>query len=126
MEKNSTLSFGKVRVSYSSVGNDNIPPYSLTTPYILGGSVSINHQNFPYDPGSGQVNGARLSNVQGNPNLKNESLNEFEIGADMKFFSNRLSLEGSYFNRESKDLLSQIPIAPTSGFLQAIKNVGTI
>ena len=126
MEKNSTLSFGKVRVSYSSVGNDNIPPYSLTTPYILGGSVSINHQNFPYDPGSGQVNGARLSNVQGNPNLKNESLNEFEIGADLKFFSNRLSLEGSYFNRESKDLLSQIPIAPTSGFLQAIKNVGTI
>ncbi|MCH5683306.1 TonB-dependent receptor [Niabella sp. W65] len=58
----------------------------------------------------------KVNNVQGNPNLKNESLNEFEIGTELKFLNNRLSFEGSYFNRESKDLLSQIPINPSSGF----------
>jgi TonB-linked SusC/RagA family outer membrane protein len=126
IQKNNILSFGKFRVSYSSVGNDNVGTYLLQTPYLLGGSVSINHQNFPYDPGTGQVNGARLSNIQGNPNLKNESLNEFEIGTDLKFLNNRISLEATYFNRESKDLLSQIPVAPSSGFFQAVKNVGTI
>lgn len=122
MNKSNVLSFGKIRVSYSSVGNDNIPVYSTATPYILGGAVSINHINFPYDG----VNGATLVNVQGNPNIKNESLNEFEIGAELKFLNNRLSFEGSYFNRESKDLLSQIPVNPSSGFLYAIKNVGSI
>ena len=126
MKKNSVLSFGKIRVSYSSVGNDNIPVYSTSTPYILGGAVSINHINFPYDAGNGPINGARLVNVQGNPNIKNESLNEFEVGTELKFLNNRLSFEGSYFSRESKDLLSQIPVNPSSGFLYAIKNVGSI
>lgn len=122
MKKSSVLSFGKLRVSYSSVGNDNIPVYSTSTPYILGSAVSINHINFPYNA----VNGAVLANVQGNPNLKNESLNEFEAGVELKFLNNRLSFEGSYFNRESADLLSQIPVNPSSGFLFAIKNVGSI
>ncbi|MEO6329546.1 MAG: SusC/RagA family TonB-linked outer membrane protein, partial [Ginsengibacter sp.] len=126
MGKSDAFSFGKVRVSYSSVGNDNIPPYSTGTPYILGSGISINHMNFPYDAGNGPVNGAVLSTVQGNPDLKNESLNEFEIGLEVKFLKNRLSFEGSYFNRESKDLLSQIPINPSSGFLYKIINVGSI
>ena len=126
MDKSEAISFGKVRVSYSSVGNDNIPPYSLGTPYILGSAININHINFPYDVGNGPINGARLSNVQGNPDLKNESLNEFEVGVELKFLKNRLSFEGSYFDRESKDLLSQIPINPSSGFLYTIRNVGSI
>lgn len=122
LPKTDAFTFGKVRVSYSSVGNDNIPPYSTTTPYVLGGTVSINHVNFPYNG----TNGARLTNVQGNPNIKNENLTEFEIGTELKFLGNRLSFEGSYFNRESKDLLSQIPVNPSSGFLYAIRNVGSI
>lgn len=122
MNKSAVFSFGKVRVSYSSVGNDNVPVYSTSTPYVLGGTIAINHINFPYNG----VNGARLTNVQGNPDLKNESLNEFEIGTELKFLKNRLSVEGSYFSRESKDLLSQIPINPSSGFLYKIDNVGTI
>jgi TonB-linked SusC/RagA family outer membrane protein len=126
LPKSDAFSFGKVRVSYSSVGNDNIPPYSLGTPFVLGSGISINHINFPYDAGNGPINGARLANVQGSPDLKNESLNEFEVGVELKFLKNRLSFEGSWFNRESKDLLSQIPINPSSGFLYAIKNVGSI
>jgi TonB-linked SusC/RagA family outer membrane protein len=122
LRKTDAFTFGKVRVSYSSVGNDNIPPYSTTTPYVLGGTVSINHVNFPYNG----TNGARLTNVQGNPNIKNENLTEFEIGTELKFLGNRISFEGSYFNRESKDLLSQIPVNPSSGFLYAIRNVGSI
>jgi TonB-linked SusC/RagA family outer membrane protein len=126
LPKSDAFSFGKVRVSYSSVGNDNIPPYSLGTPFVLGSGISINHVNFPYDAGNGPMNGARLANVQGNPNLKNESLNEFEGGVELKFLKNRLSFDGSYFIRESKDLLSQIPVNPSSGFLYAIRNVGSI
>lgn len=126
LHKNTILNFGKVRISYSSVGNDNIPPYSLTTPYTLGSAVSINHINFPYDAGNGAVNGARLASNQGNPDLTNENLNEFEIGTELKLFKNRLSFEGSYFDRNSKDLLSTIPINPSSGFSNAIKNIGSI
>ena len=122
MHKKSVLSFGKVRVSYSSVGNDNLSPYSLTTPYIGGSSISINNINFPYNGN----NGFRVSAAIGNPNLKNESLNEFETGLELKFLNNRLSFEGSYFDRESKNLLSQIPINGSSGYQYAFENVGDI
>ncbi|MEI9933590.1 MAG: hypothetical protein WDM71_01770 [Ferruginibacter sp.] len=74
LHKKSVLSFGKIRISYSSVGNDNLSPYSLTTPYIGGANIAINNINFPYN-GS---NGFRIAAALGNPNLTNESLNEFE------------------------------------------------
>ncbi|UAY52362.1 SusC/RagA family TonB-linked outer membrane protein [Ferruginibacter albus] len=123
MNKSDAFSFGKVRISYSAVGNDNLSPYSLSTPFLLGTNMpAINNVNFPYNG----VNGAKLTTALGNPNLINESLNEFEVGLELKFLKNRLSFDGSYFDRESKNLLSQTPIASTSGFFTGFQNVGQI
>lgn len=121
------LSFGKLRISYSAVGNDNVAPYSLTTPYYSANG-SINNLTIPLrNAETGDLqNGFILSNVLGNPNLKNESLNEFEIGTELKFLKNRLSLDFSYFNRQSKDLLTRVPISNASGFSYAQMNAGSI
>ncbi len=48
MATNPILNFGKVRASYSIVGNDGVPPYSLTNPYIQPANAnSIANINFP-------------------------------------------------------------------------------
>jgi len=100
------ISFGKIRASYSSVGNDNISAYSLATTY---GSAT----SFPYN----NVSGFTQSTTLGNPNLKSETTNESEVGLEMNFLHNRIGFEVSYFDRHHNNLLTQnVPIAPSTGF----------
>ncbi|MDJ1506550.1 SusC/RagA family TonB-linked outer membrane protein [Xanthocytophaga agilis] len=108
------INFGKLRLSYSKVGNDNVGPYSLTTPYTTA-------TNFPFN---GQ-NGFLMQNTLGNANLVNENTNEFEVGLEMKLLQNRIGFEASYFDRRHKDLLTQnIPIAPSTGYSYTTLNAG--
>lgn len=48
------------------------------------------------------------------------------IALETSFFSNRLSLNVEYFNRDSKDLLQEIPIPYESGFTKMLTNFGEI
>jgi len=118
---NTALSFGKVRVSYSAVGNDNLAPYSLSTPY-LPATGTANNISYPFQGQTAYL----LSNVLGNSSLKNESLDEFETGLELKFLNNRLSFEGSYFDRKTNDLLTPTPINPSSGFYKDVLNAGSM
>ncbi len=115
------LSFGKVRISYSSVGNDDVLPYSLTTPFIQAVG-SANNIIYPFN---GQ-NAFIISSQLGNGGLKNESLKEFETGLELKFFNNRLSFDGSYFDRRTTDLLTPVSVAPSSGYFSYVLNAGSI
>jgi TonB-linked SusC/RagA family outer membrane protein len=107
------LSFGKLRVSYSAVGNDNVGVYSGSTPFGSAGS-------FPYNGNAGFL----LSTTLGNPFLKNERTNEAEIGLEMNFLKNRIGFEVSYFDRQHKDLLTSVPIAASTGYGTTIINAG--
>lgn len=121
LANSSPLSFGKVRVSYSAVGNDNLAPYSLSTPY-LPATGTANNISYPFNGQTGYL----LYNILGNPSLKNESLDEFETGLELKFLNNRISFEGSYFDRKTKDLLTPTPINPSSGFYKYNLNAGSM
>ncbi len=122
---NSPLSFGKARISYSIVGNDNLQPYSLTTNF---NSITVGNIQFPLtNPNtSTSQNAFLLSSTAGNPALVNEKLKEFEFGLELKFLKNRLSFEGSYFDRKSSDLLTNTPIDYATGFTSAQLNAGTL
>ncbi len=115
LSQNSIFDFGKIRVSYSVVGNDDVGPYSLSNPYYQAGGFPISGQN-----------GFQLTNTTAFP-LKNENIKEFEMGLETKFFRNRLSLDITYYNKISSDLLSPgTPIAPSTGFVAASLNSGSI
>ena len=118
---NNILSFGKVRASYSVVGNDNLDPYSLTTPYVPA-TGTANNINYPFN---GQAAFVR-ANILGNATLKNETLREYEFGLELKFLKNRLSFEGSYFDRKTSDLLTPTPINPSSGYYKYNLNAGSM
>lgn len=118
----SAISFGKLRVSMASVGNDNIAAYRLSTPYQVA-KLSYEAYNFPFQ---GQ-NGFLLSSNLGNSDLRNERTNEVEVGLEMRFLKNRLSFETSYFRKNSVDLLTDgIPVSAASGYGSTILNAGSM
>ena len=60
----------------------------------------------------------RLSNI-GNADLKPEVTSETEFGFDLGLFGNRVNVEATYFQKESRDALFFNPIAPSIGQQQA-------
>lgn len=115
------LNFGKLRVSYATVGNDNVNAYSLTTPYLSVSSTNnntISGISFPF----AEQNGFLLNDVLGNPFLKNELVREFEIGTELKALNNRIGAEISWFNKKVTNGLIPVQISPTTGFNQTTIN----
>lgn len=110
-ELSKVMNLGKVRVSYGTVGNDgSIGAYSLQTPY---NKATIRNLTFPYS----QQAGFLISDVLGNPNLKNERINEFEAGFEAGFFNNRISLEASFYSKKTIDgIIPNVALAPSTGY----------
>jgi TonB-dependent starch-binding outer membrane protein SusC len=114
------LSFGKLRASYGTTGNDQIGDYRYLNLY---GSV--------FAP-------VAYQNVQGlvplglpNPYLQWEETRKMQIGTDLEFFNGRLNFNVTYTrNRSSNQLLSyNLPIATgfsgiASNFPAIIENTG--
>jgi len=68
----------------------------------------------------------RFSRIFGNPNLKPEIHQEFEVGIETKLFKNRVTLETSYYSRISKDQIVESILAPSTGFDSQFINLGRI
>jgi len=123
MDKNSAFSYGKVRTSYALAGND-ADPYQID-PYYAAGIIragGYGQTNYPV----GGVAAYEKGSVLGNPNLKPEISKEFEIGAELGFFNNRVRFDGAYYNKKTTDLIMLATIASSSGYLSQTTNLGQI
>ncbi len=113
------LSFGKVRYSFAAVGIApepyNTATYFVTPTYPDG---FTNGLTFPY----GSVNGFGISNTLGNPNLKPERLIGNEVGVFVSILDDLFSLDVTYYNQKSKDILLFVPVAQNSGFSSQYTN----
>jgi TonB-linked SusC/RagA family outer membrane protein len=106
------LSSGKVRASWTQVGND-------TDPYQLRAFVTAQR---PW--GSTPmftVPGALL-----NPDLKPEQTDAWEVGADLGFFNERVGFVLTHYDRTTKDQIFNVPISPTTGYTSQLLNAGSI
>ena len=111
--KSSALSFGKLRVSYAQTSGEPTGPYQTATYYGVGGSI----------------NGVSTGNYSGSlPNLflKPYTLKEFEVGAEVKFFHNRLGIDVAYFNRKSTNEIMNAQISIATGFNGSVIANGSI
>ncbi|HEX6036838.1 SusC/RagA family TonB-linked outer membrane protein [Longimicrobium sp.] len=70
--------------------------------------------------------GLRPPTLAPNPTLKPERQREYEVGADMGLLNDRAALEVTYYDKETTDLVLQVPLALTSGFANQYLNVGTV
>jgi TonB-dependent starch-binding outer membrane protein SusC len=62
----------------------------------------------------------------GNFSVKPERQTELELGTDISFLNDRLSLEFTYFNKDVKDLILNRTLAPSTGFNNRFLNIGTM
>ena len=119
LSNNRFFNFGKIRLSYSAVGNDNVGAYSLSNPFFHN---AIGNIAFPVN---GQ-NGFQLTTTYGFP-LQNETVKEVEAGLETRFFHSRVSLDVTYFNKKGSNLLTPgSPLNPATGFSSASINAGDI
>ena len=123
LKDNATLSFGKLRASWSKTANI-AGPYSTVTTYNAAstGDGWTGGNSFPFLGYSGYAVGYLL----GNSDLKHESMTTFEVGAELKFWLNRFSIDVAYFKNENADLLMQVPVATSSGYDNVYMNAGTM
>ena len=62
----------------------------------------------------------------GNPALRPEFTNSFEVGTDMRLFNNRIGIDFSYYNSTSSDQILFIRMPPSAGTFGSYLNAGSI
>ncbi|MBL7750870.1 MAG: SusC/RagA family TonB-linked outer membrane protein [Chitinophagaceae bacterium] len=103
------LSFGKLRASFGTTGNDQIgdygylDAYGLTTPYF--GVTGLAPQ--------------RLFN----PDFAWEVNRKLEFGIDLAFFKDRVQVSGGYYRNRSSNQLVGYPLPLTTGFASIQANL---
>lgn len=112
LKNSKVISFGKLRGSVGTVGND-ANPYQLNDTYSL---------NAPF----GSYPSAGINNASKNPNLKPEKSTTTELGLEMKFFNNRLGFDVSAYNNLSVNQVLPVTVSPTTGYTQKVINAGKL
>ncbi|WP_026714410.1 SusC/RagA family TonB-linked outer membrane protein [Flavobacterium daejeonense] len=108
--KSDVLSFLKVRGSFAQVGN-------ATDPYLLA------NQLYFYGFNGGVVQSSTLKN---NPNLKPEISSSTEFGLNTRLFKNRIGLDFTWFQTDTKDQIFTINLPESSGYSKQVINGGKI
>lgn len=103
----------KIRASYGSTGNQaGIGSYA----YLALASGGYNYNG---------VNGLGLSSA-GNPDLRWEKATQGDVGVDLSFFNNALTITADAFIKDTKDLLYTKPTAATTGYTSYTCNIGSM
>ena len=53
-------------------------------------------------------------------------MRELEFGVETKLLNNRVTLDVSYFKRQTNDLITNNPLPPSTGYTQTLTNIGKI
>ncbi len=112
---NRTLSTLRLRASYGIAGN--APSNNYAWRGTWGGPTSGQYYN---------DNLILYPENRENPNLKWETLNNFDMGLEFGFLSNRITGEIAYYNKVTKDVLINRSNSPSMGFSNYWDNVGKV
>ncbi len=103
------ISFAKVRANWGQTGNDADP--------------FLTKRAYNYGILSGSVTNQRLLT---NSNLVNELSESFEVGADIRFFNNRLGLDVTYYKINATNQILPIATTITAGVDARWENAGEL
>jgi len=102
----------RVRASYGVSGNSSVGLNEYQSLLDFGGDYA----------GQGAVTPSGF----GNPSLTWEKNRNYDVGIDFAFLDNRIGGSVSYFNKETYDLLQDVPLTRTSGHSDITQNVGSM
>ncbi|QED38854.1 SusC/RagA family TonB-linked outer membrane protein [Antarcticibacterium arcticum] len=106
------LNFMKARANYAVVGGDTdrfrvFNTYTVSAPFA-GAGVAANNPTL------------------NNQLLKPETSYSYELGLEGDFFDRRVGFDVSYYNTQTEDQITPIPVSTATGFSQKILNAGTV
>ena len=106
------ISFAKLRANWAQVGNDT-EPYQTSGVFIAQTPVN----GLPTFSGQNSIP---------NPQIKPEKTSSFEIGADLRFWENRLRFDVTYYQAKTENQIISLPAAISSGYSQRVINGGLV
>jgi TonB-linked SusC/RagA family outer membrane protein len=106
------INFAKVRGSVAQVGNDT-DPFTFTQAYNPSTAFGTSQIYSETD---------RLANLS----LKPEISTAFEIGTEIKLLNNRVGLDLTFYQSNTKNQIINIPLSQTSGYSTRSINAGLI
>lgn len=106
----------KLRYSFGTAGNNNIPSGQIVRQY----SANSSHPTWI----DGSPSYWTAGNTMNNPDLKWETTITHNIGLDFSLFGSRVTGSVEVYQNETKDLLILFPIAGT-GYDNQYKNIGS-
>ena len=117
----------KLRGSYGTLGNSNIPPYSYVASYAqFNGTSGIANGGQNFAPGAPLLI-ANSINAVPNPNLHWESIYETNLGVDGEALKGKLYFTVEWYNRTTKDMLYALPLPQSSGYASPyFVNIGQV
>lgn len=115
------LTNASLRAGWGQVGNDKIDLYQYTT-------LVSNNKQYGYVLGKTQklVYGGTIEGL-GNPDIHWETVESTNIGVDLGFFHNKMSLTFDWFVKDTKDMLLREPVPAYMGYRYApYSNIGDV
>ncbi|MFT3701883.1 MAG: TonB-dependent receptor [Agriterribacter sp.] len=107
----------KIRGSWGQLGNDKISNYQFFSTISSVGSPTL----------GGQATTAVAQNRLANNSIQWEFTTQTDIGLDIAFLKNRLSFTADYYDKETSDILVQVPLLSSYGVGTApYRNAGTV
>jgi TonB-dependent starch-binding outer membrane protein SusC len=102
----------RLRASYGETGGQ--PP---------GAYLRLDNYN---NVGRGGLAGLVPSTIAGNPNLRPERQREYEGGFELGVLDDRASVEFTYYDQRTSDLVLGVPLALTTGYTTQFQNIGAL
>lgn len=109
------VNYFKLRASYGITGNFEIGNYSHFT--------TLGNVFYPFD---NAVNSGLAPNNLGDQNLGWENNKQFNLGADVNMFGDRIRLSYNFYTRRTTNLLFNVNVPLSSGFSNIQSNIGEL
>lgn len=106
------LTYAKLRGSWSQVGNDT-DPYQLQSYFIATDEF-------------GEIPTFTVDNTIAFSELKPERKTSYEVGANIRFFNNRLGLDVTYYDESTVNQILSVPMPRSTGYDFRTINAGEI
>lgn len=107
----------KLRASYGRVGFAGVGPYGFQAPIQQRQGAAF---------GAGVQPNAAYINTLANRDLSWELTDMLNLGIDFGFLNNRLNFSFEYYDRQTDNLILDVPLEPSSGINSTLQNIGSL
>lgn len=121
--KNDVVNYAKIRASYAEVGQaGNFRENYFSIPSYEGGFNSFAPVQYPLNGSTAYV----PHYIIYDPNLKPQNTKSYELGADVNFWNNLISVSYTYSRQNVKDQIFEVPLAGSTGAQSMLTNGGRL